>query len=332
MPHRPEAALWRPPVVPASFFGIPLGTLALSLLWRDVATGYGLSPLMGNALFALGAVLWVCILGLYGLKWLYRRAEARAELDHPVQCCFIGLAGVTTMLLGIATAAWPHGVAALLVCGGGVWTLAFAVWRTGHHWRGDRDLGAVTAVLYLPAVAGGFVAATALATLGYPSWGQFAFGVAALSWLSIEPLLLHRLFTATLPAALRPTLGIALAPPAVGAVAYLAVSGGRPDMLAHALIGYALFQALVLIGLARWLFAAGMSLSMWSFTFGVAALPTAVLRLGAAGDAAAAALAPALIAAGTLVVAAVAITSLMLAVRQLRGATTIRREIDIRLG
>lgn len=332
MPHRPEAAHWRLPVVPASFFGMPLGTLALSLLWRDAAIHYGLSHLVGTALFALGTLMWACIASLYGLKWLYRRAEARAELDHPVQCCFIGLAGVTTMLLGIATAAWVHGVAVLLVCIGGLWTLGFAVWRTGHHWRGDRDVGTVTAVLYLPAVAGGFVAATALATLGYPSWGQFAFGVAALSWLSIEPLLLHRLFTATLPAPLRPTLGIALAPPAVGAVAYLAVSGGHPDIVGHAFVGYALFQALVLIRLTRWLFAAGPTYAVWSFTFGAAALPTAVLRLAVAGDDAAAILAPALIAAGTLVVATAAILSLLLAVRQLRGAAFARRDIGVRLG
>jgi tellurite resistance protein len=38
--------------------------------------------------------------------------------------------------------------------------------------------------------------------------------------------------------AMRPTLGVQLAPPAVGAVAYLGVTQGPPDIFAHALIGY----------------------------------------------------------------------------------------------
>jgi tellurite resistance protein len=75
-------------------------------------------------------------------------------------------------------------------------------------------------------LAGGFVTAGVSAALGYPDWGQRAFGVALFSWFAIESVLLHRLHTVeTLPIALRPTLGIQLAPPVVGAVAYLAING-----------------------------------------------------------------------------------------------------------
>jgi len=62
--------------------------------------------------------------------------------------------------------------------------------------------------------------------------------------------LLHRLYTvASMPAPLRPTLGIQLAPPTVGGVAYLSVTTGTPDMLAHAMLGYGLLQALLLLRL-----------------------------------------------------------------------------------
>ncbi|HMI10949.1 MAG TPA: hypothetical protein VK567_05035, partial [Bradyrhizobium sp.] len=57
---------------------------------------------------------------------------------------------------------------------------------------------------------------------------------------------------ATLPIALRPTLGIQLAPPTVGAVAYLGINGGVPDLVAHALVGYGLLQALLLLRLLPW--------------------------------------------------------------------------------
>ena len=54
---------------------------------------------------------------------------------------------------------------------------------------------------------------------------------------------------AELPAPLRPTLGIQLAPPVVGGVAYLSVTTGTPDLLAYAMLGYGVLQALLLLRL-----------------------------------------------------------------------------------
>jgi tellurite resistance protein len=39
----------------------------------------------------------------------------------------------------------------------------------------------------------------------------------------------------------------------VGAVAYLGVNGGVPDLVAHALVGYGLLQALLLLRLLPWI-------------------------------------------------------------------------------
>ena len=164
------------------------------------------------------------------------REQALKEAHHPVQCCFIGLAGVATMLIAIASLPYSQPLAFTLFVLGAGFTLGFALWRTGLLWQGERDSSATTPVLYLPTVAGGFVTAAGASALGYPDWGQLAFGASLFSWLAIESVLLHRLYTiAGLPVPLRPTLGIQLAPPVVGAVAYLSVNGGNPDLIAHAL-------------------------------------------------------------------------------------------------
>jgi len=46
---------------------------------------------------------------------------------------------------------------------------------------------------------------------------------------------------------LRPTLGIQLAPPTLGCSAYLSITSGPPDLIAQMLLGYGVFQALLLI-------------------------------------------------------------------------------------
>lgn len=305
------------PVVPASFFGIPLGILALGLLWRSAADVWPVPSAIGEGLIAFGALVWCAVAAFWAAKWLYARKDAADELEHPVQCCFVGLAGVTALLISIGAA--PHlRVAAMLFAAlGGVWVLGFALWRTGRLWMGGRDHGATTPVLYLPMVAGGFVAASALAALGQPDAGQFAFGAAFFSWLAIESVLVHRLYTLPeMAPPLRLTLGIQLAPPAVAAVAYLNVGGGQPDFVAHALIGYALVQGLILLRLWPWLSAAGASPAWWAFSFGLAALPTAAVKLVAHGERGfVSVLAPVLTLLGTAAILAIGVMTLVLLAR-----------------
>lgn len=105
------------------------------------------------------------------------------------------------------------------------------------------------------------------------------------SWLAIESVLIHRLYTAeALALAIRPTIGIQLAPPTVGALAYLNLTDGPPTLLVHAMLGYGLLQALVLLRLLPWIRAQPFSAGYWGFTFGVTALAAAPLRLIERGD------------------------------------------------
>jgi tellurite resistance protein len=202
-----------------------------------------------------------------------------------VQCCFIGLAGVSTMLISLAVLPYDHPIAFVLFLAGSAFTLGFGVWRTGLLWQGGREPGMTTPVLYLPTVAGGFVAAAAATAFGFADWGQLAFGAALLSWLAIESVLLHRFYTLPeMPVALRATLGIQLAPPAVGAVAYYAVNGGHADLVVNALLGYGIMQALILLRLLPWLRKQPYSPSYWAYSFGVTALTTTPLRMIAHGQ------------------------------------------------
>jgi tellurite resistance protein len=308
---------FKPPIVPAAFFGIVLGLAGLGNAWRAAHQVWQLPAIFGEVILAIASVVWAVLIGLFALRWIFARAPSLAEAHHPVQCCFIGLAGVSTMLIALAAEPYSHRAAIVLFGLGAAFTLGFALWRTGLLWRGNRDHTATTPVLYLPTVAGGFVAAGVSAALGYPDWGQLAFGVALFSWFAIESVLLHRLYTVeTLPLALRPTLGIQLAPPVVGATSYLAINGGVPDMFAHILIGYGLMMALLLLRLLPWIMEQPFSVSYWSFTFGATALAIAPIRMAGHGDTGAIALlAPYLFAGANIVVGMIALGTLRLIVQ-----------------
>jgi tellurite resistance protein len=313
------------PSVPASWFGMVLGLAGLGSAWRAAHRVWALPVLWGEMLMLVASAVWAALIIGYGAKWLVASNEALAELEHPVQCCFVGLVGVSTSLIALAAIPYSSSVAETLFVAGALLTFAFALWRTGLLWHGERDAGMTTPVLYLPLVAGAFVTATVAAALGWSDWGQLAFGAGLFSWLAIESVLLHRLYTGVpLPPVLRPVLGIQLAPPTVGAVAYLSVSGGAPDMLAHALVGYGLLQALLLVRMLPWIMEQPFAPSYWAFTFGATALATASLRMIEKGEVGAvASLAPYLFTVANLIIGLIAIGTLRLLARHFSSSQQV---------
>ncbi|MBV8888962.1 MAG: dicarboxylate transporter/tellurite-resistance protein TehA [Alphaproteobacteria bacterium] len=310
---------FKPPIVPAGFFGIVVGLAGLGNAWRAAHQVWQQAPaFVGEVLMGVAGLIWALLLLLFALKWMLARGEAMAEARHPVQCCFISLAGLATMLIALAVLPYSRVATEILFGVGLVFTLAFGLWRTGGLWRGGRDPGAATPALYLPSVGGGFVTAIVASALGYPDWGQLAFGVGLFSWLAIESVLLHRLYTApTMALPLRPTVGIQLAPPTVGALAYLSVNGGAPDLFAHILVGYGLLQAMLLLRLLPWMMQQPFAASYWGSTFGISALAGAPVRLVGHGDTGAiAVLAPYLFVAANIAIGLIALGTLGLLLRR----------------
>jgi tellurite resistance protein len=302
--------------IAASFFSIPLGIVALGIAWQTASSIWSVPVAVSEVLIWGGATLWLFLLLTYLGKWLFRRADAMAELQHTIQSCFIGLAGVVSLLVAIGLSTEQRSLSLGLFGFGIAWILVFAVYQTGRLWMGGCEQETLTPVLYLPIVASAFVAASACAAMGYADWGKLAFGGGLFTWFAIESVILHRLYTVPVLPALRSAMGVQLAPPAVGAVAYLSVGGGAPDVIAYALIGYALLQALILIRLLPWLLQAELSPAWWSFSFAAASLPNAAMKLAAHGDVGAiSTMAPYLFVAGNLVVAAIAAGTIKWAIR-----------------
>ena len=272
--------------VPASFFGMVLGLVGLGGCWRVAARLWGLPALIGEMIIWVAIAVWAVLSLLFVAKWIVRSAEARAEFDHPIQCCFIGLMPVSTMLVGIVlipyspvAAGWIGGVGAL-------GQIAFAVYRTGVLWTGGREQTTTTAVLYLPTVAGNLVSANLASAFHLADVAAMFFGAGVLAWFALESVLMHRLYTqAPLAPALRPTLGIQLAPPVVACSAYLALTSGEPDLFAKGLLGYGLLQALILARLLPWIVQQSFSPGYWAFTFGLTALSYDTMRFAERGGA-----------------------------------------------
>lgn len=270
--------------IPVSYFGMAVGTLALGNAWRVAVPLWHLPQELARFATWTGLAVWLALLALYAHKWLRHGEAARAEMAHPVQSSFASLVPLSSMLAAMALLSYSRALALAVFGASIVAALVLGLWLYGRTWQGGLAPELVTPAFYLPAVGQNFVAGTAAAAFGWPQLGMWFFGAGLFSWLAIESLILGRAAVqAPLPEAMRPLLGIQLAPPVVGGITYMGLNHGAPDLFAQLLLGYGLFQALLLLRLLPWIARQPFTPSYWGFTFGVAALPTLAMRLVQAG-------------------------------------------------
>lgn len=266
--------------MPASFFSIAVGALAWSHSWRAATEVWHLPPWLAHAAAALGLLVWALLLLAYAAKWSTHPQAARQELAHPVQSAMGALGPVTLLLAALTLKPLWLGLAWVLLVLGLVAQLVLGLWVVGRFWQGGRAPDSINASVYLPAVAQNLVAASTAASFDLTALGGLFFGAGMLSWLALESMVLSRAATqAVIPVSQRPLHGIQVAPALVAGVSYMSLTSGPPDLLAHMLLGYGLYQALLALRLWFWIREAEFAPSYWAFSFGVMAMATMVLRL-----------------------------------------------------
>ncbi|MBU4683515.1 dicarboxylate transporter/tellurite-resistance protein TehA [Cedecea davisae] len=266
--------------LPAGYFGMVLGIIGMGFAWRYAATILPVPSAIGEALVALASVIWLLLAAAFITRLVRHPQSIKAEIYHPLMSSFVSLFPATTMLVAIGITPYFRPLAVALFGFGVVVQLCYAAWQSAGLWRGSHPQDATTPGLYLPTVANNFISAMASGALGYHDLGILFLGAGVFSWLSLEPAILHRMRSAgELPAPVRTSLGIQLAPALVACSAYLAVNGGVTDFFAKMLFGYGLLQLLFMLRLMPWYMAQPFNASFWSFSFGISALATTALHL-----------------------------------------------------
>ena len=110
----------RLPLVPASFFGIVLGTVGLGDCWRASHEAWGTSTVISDTIMTVAVVVWIALVVLFAAKWILRTDVALAEFHHPVQSCSIGLVAVTTLLMAYLADGWSRPLALVLFAVGAI--------------------------------------------------------------------------------------------------------------------------------------------------------------------------------------------------------------------
>jgi tellurite resistance protein len=277
----PAARPWLARLQPG-LFGIALGLLGLAGAWLKM------QPLIGEtartayaALLAAGTAVLAVLFLLWLAKALRHFDVLRREWLHPVQGPLLALLPVSTLLAVTLLAPFEGdgrivATAVVLAALAMQFAIAWEVVALLSTGRMPADL--VTPALYLPIVPGGMVGGMALVAIGFPGWAGLLFGSGIGGWALLEARILHQLFAGPLPAPIRPTIGIELAP---ASISTLAAATLWPQLPADALmicLGVACGPVIAVLTRWRWWTDVPFSVGFWSFSFPTAAFAAAVVE------------------------------------------------------
>jgi tellurite resistance protein len=261
--------------VPPNLFAIPFGLAGLVEAWHAAEPVLHTPAAVPDVISVLAALAWIILLPLYAAQG---PAAILADFRDKTFSPFLSLAPMTGMLLAATLSEHAFAAGQALVVVFLALTLAFGGLLTGEWIVASLDHNSAHPGYFLPTVAGGLIGGLCAAEVHLTGLGWASFGIGMLCWLMVGSTILNRLFFhASLPQPLMPTLAIELAPPAVAGIAYFALTGGKTDLFAHALAGYAVLMVVVQVRLLPRFLALRFGPGFWAFTFSWAAAATDAL-------------------------------------------------------
>ncbi|BAO44179.1 SLAC1 anion channel family protein [Thiolapillus brandeum] len=264
---------------PVSFFSMIMGMAGLAIAWEKAHQILEINPLLSHALLLATGAVFVVLIFIYSIKILRYRQSVSAELHNPIKLNFFPAVSISLLLISIALLPIAPRMAEVL-WGTGVglhFLLTLYVMRVWIHHE-HFEIHHINPAWFIP-VVGNVLVPIAGTHLGYYEISWFFFSIGIVFWIVLFTIIFYRvLFHPPMPAKLLPTLFILIAPPAVGFLSYIALTGEQ-DAFGRVLYYAALFLTILLVTQAGFFARLKFSLSWWAYSFPLAAMTIATLKM-----------------------------------------------------
>ncbi|PSL17378.1 SLAC1 anion channel family protein [Shimia abyssi] len=266
---------------PVPMFATVMGVMGFALALQNTADVFPAFKGASWGVLTLGVVMFMVLALIYLIKCLRHAEAVMAEWQTPAKQAFFPAISISMLLISTGLLPIAPGLARLIWWGAAglqvVLTLSVVSAWISHR---SFEVGQLTPAWFIPPV-GNVIATIAGAQLGYFELSWLFFSVGLVFWMILLALVFNRLiFHDPIPGKLLPTLVILVAPPALGFIAYLSLTG-HVDGFARFLInvGYG-FAALVVVQVPKFR-RLPFALPWWALSFPVAALTVASFQFAA---------------------------------------------------
>jgi len=264
---------------PVSFFSSVMGMAGFSIAIAKAESIYSLEPKVSLIFSVITLLLFLSLLVIYTLKFIKEKEAVVQELHHPIKISFFPTVSISLILLSICMLHTNTGLANILWILGSALHIGFTLYVMNAWINHDYfNINHMNPAWFIP-IVGNILVPIAGVPLGYSDISWFFFSVGIVFWPVLLTIIYYRvIFHPALPDKLVPTFFILIAPPAVGFLSYLQLNG-ELDNFARVLYFSALFFTLLVLTQFRRFSKLQFFLSWWAYSFPLAAVSIASLRM-----------------------------------------------------
>jgi len=252
---------------PITILPTVMGLSGLAIVFLKFQHSFAVDLPLGQWLLYAVSAWFAVAMGLYLAKLVRYPEQVKTDFRHPVRVNFFPAISISLLLLSIgylesgfagpARVLWFIGAPLHLVF---LLTIMYGWFHNSYH------LHSFNPAWFIP-VVGPILVPVAGVHLADPEISWFFFSTGVVYWIVLLAVLVNRIFFHDpLPQKLLPTLFILIAPPAIGFIAYIKLTGSL-DPFARVLFYFGVFTALMLLTMVDVFRRTPFFVSWWAYTF-----------------------------------------------------------------
>ncbi|MDO5045775.1 SLAC1 anion channel family protein [Campylobacter sp.] len=259
---------------PIMFFAVIMGLGGLTLSYEKLNLVFNLSNFIFEILRSVTTLIFIVISAIYTLKFINFKENIKDEFAHPVKINFFAAFSISIFLLA---AIWRDvdGLHQILFYPALVIQTFLTLYVVSFWINKNMLINHSNPAWFIP-IVGNLVVVLASKETGAFLWYYFSIGI--FFWVVLFTIVFYRIiFHDQLAQKFIPTLFILIAPPAVGFLGYVKLTGNF-DVTAQLFLNLTLFFVLLILFMFKNFTKLKFFLSWWAFTFPTAAASMAFLR------------------------------------------------------
>lgn len=255
-----------------TFFAIVLGMAGFTLSVQKAGGLVAAFHPASTVLLWITVALFVLVGGIYTAKIFSCQGALQKEFNHPIKINFFPLIAKILLVLSVILLerdmtlsfySWAVGTVLQFIAS----VVIISAWIQHDRFKIEQ----MTPGWFIP-IVGSVIIPIAGVKHGYTELSWFFFSVGIVYWLILLVIVLYRMFFhAPIAERLMPTLFILFAPPAIGFIAYVRLTGGEIDSFGRILYYFSLFMFMLVLYQLPKLLKIRFFISWWAYSFPMAA-------------------------------------------------------------
>ena len=263
---------------PIMMFATIMGLGGLTLVYERLNAIFSFPNYLALFMLGISTFLFFLVLIFYILKLIKYKDEVKKEFSHPIRVNFFAAFSISMLILSIDYRHYYTNVSELFFIFGAIFHIFFTYYTIRFWINNNLEIQHSNPAWFIP-IVGNLIVPTAGKGFVDDSILYFYFSIGIFFWIILFSIILNRIiFHNQFAPKFMPTLFILIAPPSIGFISYIKLTGSL-DFFAQILFNLGLFFTILVFVMYKNFVKIKFFISWWAFTFPMAAVTLSTILM-----------------------------------------------------